>query len=87
MDIHHRSLSSTTGAVAAAASIVSGLVGVIGMLTAPHGVHRFALALHLAHQPLLIRIAPFIAAFAVIAGAIAGLLRLYTWRREIRQSR
>jgi membrane protein DedA with SNARE-associated domain len=31
---------------------------------------------------MLMRIAPFIAAFAVIVGAIAGLLRLYSWGRE-----
>jgi hypothetical protein len=86
MNIHHRTLSSTTGAVAAAASIISGLVGVIEMLTAPHGFHRFALALHIARQPLLVRVAPFVAAFTVMAAATAGLLRLYSWRRETRNA-
>jgi hypothetical protein len=82
MMIHHRHLSTTTGAVAAGASIISGLVGVVAMFTAPHGIHRFAVALHFARQPMLVRIAPCIAAFAVLAGTIAGVLRLYSWGRE-----
>jgi len=87
MNIQHRHLSSTSGALAATASIISGLVGIIAMFTAPHGVHRVALALHLARQPTLARVAPFIAAFAVIAAAVAGVFRLYSWRRERIQSR
>jgi hypothetical protein len=85
MLIHHRHLSTTTGAVAAAASIISGLVGVVAMFTTPHGIHRFAVALHIAHQPMLVRIAPCIAALAVLAGTIAGVLRLYSWGREVGQ--
>jgi hypothetical protein len=87
MSIQHRHLSSTSGAVAAAASIISGLVGTAASLAAPHGIHRFALALHLAHQSMLVRIAPAVATFAVIAGAVAGLFRLYAWRHEVTQSR
>jgi hypothetical protein len=83
MIIHHRHLSSSVGAVAASASIISGSVGVMAMFAAPHGLYRFAVALHIAHQPMLVRIAPFIAAFAVMAAAIAGVLRLYSWGREV----
>jgi hypothetical protein len=83
MNIHHRTLSGATGAVAAAASIFSSLVGVLAMFTAPHGFRRFAIALHLAHEPLVVRVAPFVAAFAVMAAAGAGLVRLYSWRREL----
>jgi hypothetical protein len=87
MSYQHRHLSSTSGAVAAAASIISGLVGTAATLTAPHGFHRVALALHLAHQPMLVRIAPAVATFAVIAASVAGLFRLYAWRQEVNQSR
>jgi CBS domain containing-hemolysin-like protein len=87
MTIHHRHLSTTSGAVAAAASIISGLVGVIAKSASAHGLHRFAVAIHVAREPMLVRIAPIIAGFAVIAGAIAGLLRLYTWSREARAHR
>jgi hypothetical protein len=87
MNIHYRHVSSTTGAVAAAASIISGLVGVAALFTAPHGLRRFALALHLGHQPLWLRIAPFVAAFAVLAAAVAGMLRLYSWCREHLETR
>jgi hypothetical protein len=83
MMIHHRHLSSATGAVAAGVSIVSGLMSVIVMFTAPHGFHRFAVALHFARQPMLVTIAPFMAAIAVVAAAIAGALRLYCWSREV----
>jgi hypothetical protein len=83
MIIHHRHLSSSIGAVAAGASIISGSVGVIAMFYAPHGLYRFAVALHIARQPMLLRIAPFIAAFAVVAASIAGVLRLYSWGREV----
>jgi hypothetical protein len=83
MMIHHRHLSSASGAVAAGVSIVSGLTSVIMMFTAPHGLHRFAVALHIARQPMLVTIAPFIAAIAVVAAAIAGVLRLYCWSREL----
>jgi hypothetical protein len=84
MNIHHRTMSTATGAIAAIASIISGLVGVIEMFAAPHGFRRFAVALHFARQPVLMRIAPFVAAFAVVAAASAGLLRLYSWRRDRR---
>jgi hypothetical protein len=87
MNIHHRTLSGATGAVAAAASILSSLVGVLAMFTAPHGFRRFAIALHLAHEPMLVRVAPFVAAFAVMAAASAGLLRLYSWRRDLLNAR
>jgi hypothetical protein len=83
MMIHHRHLSSTSGAVAVGAGVLSGLVSVIVMFTAPHGFRRFAVALHVARQPMLVRIAPFIAAFAVMAAAIAAVLRLYSWGREV----
>jgi len=81
--IHHRHLSSATGAVAAGVSIISGLMSMIVMFIAPHGLHRFAVALHMARQPVLVTIAPFIAAIAVVAAAIAGVLRLYSWGREV----
>ena len=87
MNIHHRTLSGATGAVAAVASTFSSLVGVIAMFTAPHGFRRFAIALHLAREPMLVRVAPFVAAFAVMAAASAGLLRLYSWRRDLRSAR
>lgn len=87
MKIHHRHLSSTTGAVAAGASVVSGLVGMLVMFNTPHGLHRVAVALHFARQPVLARIAPLIAAFAVTAAAIAGALRLYSWCRELGTAR
>jgi hypothetical protein len=82
MMIHHSHLSSATGAVAAGVSVISGVMSVIVMFTAPHGFHRFTVALHIARQPMLVTIAPYIAAFAVVAAAIAGVLRLYSWGRE-----
>lgn len=80
--MHHRHLSTATGAFAAIASTVSGLIGIAAVYLAPHGWHRVTLAMHITRQPLLLRLAPMIAAVAVFAATIALLLRFYSWWRD-----
>jgi hypothetical protein len=82
--LDHKRLSESTGAIASLASGVSVLFGLIAAHYAPHGLGRFAVALHLHRQPLLVRMVPLIAGVAVALVTAASLIRFYSWWRERR---
>ena len=82
--LHHKNFIDSTGAVAGLASAVSVIFGVLAAHFSPHGFGRIAVALHVHKAPLLLRLAPFIAALALALATAAGLLRFYAWCRERR---
>ena len=84
---HHKNLARSIGAIASLAGAMSVLVGVLATHMAPHGWGHVKMALHLTKKPLLMQLAPFIAAFAVTAATVAGLMSFYSWYREGRERR
>jgi hypothetical protein len=84
---HHKTLARSIGAIASLAGAMSVLIGAVATHMAPHGWGRMKMALHLTKKPLLMQLAPFIAAFAVTAATVAGLLSFYSWYRESREQR
>ncbi len=77
--LHHKNLARSIGAIASLAGAVSVLVGVMANRMGPHGWARVTTALHVTKKPLIVQLAPFIAAFAVTADCCAGLLSFYFW--------
>jgi hypothetical protein len=84
---HHKNLARSIGAIASLAGAMSVLIGAVVTHMSPHGWGRVKMALHLTKKPLLMQLAPFIAAFAVTAATVAGLLSFYSWYREGRDQR
>lgn len=80
--LHHRALSKSTGAIAGLASGISVVVGILAAHAAPKGLAKLSIALHLSSKPLIIKLAPFIAGFAVAAGTAAGFMKFYSWCKE-----
>lgn len=83
--LHYKTLARSIGAIASLAGAVSVLVGWLATRMAPHGWTHVKVLLHLQKKPLLVQIAPFIAAFAVMVATVAGLLSFYAWYREGRE--
>ncbi len=79
--LHHKRIAQTAGAIAGLASAVSFLVGLLAAHEAPRGWARVTVALHFSHAPLIVRLAPVIAAIALIVAAGAGVLTFYSWCR------
>jgi hypothetical protein len=80
--LHHKRLAKTTAAVAGLTGALSVLVGMIAARAAPHGLRGLAVSLHLARQPLIVKIAAGITSLAVIAAVLSGLLHFYAWWHE-----
>ena len=80
--LHPRRLAKMTAAIAGLTCSLSVLAGVIAARAAPHGLRGIAVSLHLAHQPLIVKLAAGIATVALIAAAVSGLLHFYTWWQE-----
>ena len=80
--LHPKRLSKTMAAIAGFASALSVIFGVIAARMAPHGLARLSVALHLSRQPLIMQLAAGIAALALAAATISGLLHFYTWWQE-----
>jgi hypothetical protein len=80
--LHHRRLGDSTGAIAGLASGLSVIVGMVAAHYAPRGMSRLSVALHLAKKPLIVKLAPAIAAVAVVFVAVSGIVRFYTWCKE-----
>jgi hypothetical protein len=81
---HPKRLDPSIGPIAGLASAVSVIVGFIAQKAMGHGWHKASIALHLAKKPLIVRLAPAIAAVAVGIATAAALLRFYNWYREAR---
>ena|ERR1700678_2239860 len=82
--LHPKRLDPSIGAIAGLASAVSVIVGFMAQNAMGHGWHKAFIALHLAKRPLIVRLAPAIAAVAVGIATAAALLRFYNWYREAR---
>ncbi len=82
--LHPKRLDPSIGAIAGLASAVSVIVGFIAQSAMGHGWHKASIALHLAKKPLIVRLAPAIAAVAVGIATAAALLRFYNWYSEAR---
>jgi hypothetical protein len=82
--LHPKRLDPSIGAIAGLASAVSVIVGFIAQNAMGHGWHKASIALHLAKKPLIVRLAPAIAAVAVGIATAAALLRFYNWYCEAR---
>jgi hypothetical protein len=80
--LHHKRLSSSTGAIAGMITAVSVIVGTLAAYLAPKGWHKVAFALHIAKKPLLVKLAPFIAGVAVTVATAAALVRFLSWCLE-----
>jgi hypothetical protein len=81
--LHPKRLDPSIGAIAGFASAVSVIVGFMAQNAMGHGWHRASIALHLAKKPLIVRLAPAIAAVAVGLATAAALVRFYNWCREV----
>jgi hypothetical protein len=82
--LHPKRLDPSIGAIAGLASAVSVIVGFVAQNAIGHGWRRAFIALHLAKKPLIVRLAPALAAVAVGIATAAALLRFYNWFREAR---
>ena len=71
-----------TAALAALSGALSVLVGALAAHFAPHGLRGIAVSLHLARQPLLVKVAAGITSLAVIMAVVSGLLHFYSWWQE-----
>jgi hypothetical protein len=80
--LQHKRIARAIGALAGFTSALSILIGLLAVRASPTGWSRVAVALHLAKQPLIVRIAPSIAALAMIVAALAGTASFYSWCRE-----
>jgi hypothetical protein len=85
VQLHHRHVSDFTGAIAGLASTIAVVFGLVAARFAPHGIGKFAVALHLHQQPLIVRLSPIVATGAALIAAAAGLIRFYSWCRERRE--
>jgi uncharacterized membrane protein (DUF441 family) len=80
--LHPRRLSKMTAAIAALAGALSVIVGVLAAQLAPHGLRGLAVSLHIAREPLILKVAAGIGTVAVTTAVISGLLHFYLWWQE-----
>ena len=82
--LHPKRLAKTTAAIAGLTCALSVLAGVLASRAAPHGLRGLAVSLHLARQPMIVKVAAGITSLAVITAAVSGLLHFYAWWHEER---
>lgn len=80
--LHPKRLAKMTAAFAGLVGALSIAIGVIAARAAPHGLRGLAVSLHLARQPLIVKIAAGMTSLAVLTAAVAGVLHFYTWWQE-----
>jgi hypothetical protein len=80
--LHPKRLSKMTAAIAALAGALSVGVGVLATRFAPHGLRGVAVSLHLAREPLIVKVAAAIGTIAVATAAVSGILHFYLWWQE-----
>ncbi|MGC1458129.1 MAG: hypothetical protein WA825_07610 [Steroidobacteraceae bacterium] len=78
-------IAKTTAAIAGLTCSLSVLAGVIAARVGPHGLRGIAVSMHLARQPLIVKVAAGITSVAVVTAVVSGLLHFYTWWREHEQ--
>ena len=77
--LHPKRLAKMFAAIAGLTCALSALAGLIAARAAPHGLRGIAVSLHLARQPLIVKVAAGFTTLAVIAAAVSGVLHFYTW--------
>lgn len=80
--LHHKRLAKMTAAIAGLTCALSVLVGVVAARATPHGLRGIAVSLHLAREPMIVKIAAGVGSFAVFAAAVSGVLHFYAWLKE-----
>lgn len=80
--LHPKRLTRTLGAVAGLFSALSAVTGLIAARSGPHGFAKLKVALHLAKEPFIVKLATGLAAIAVAAATGYGVLNFYLWWRE-----
>jgi hypothetical protein len=80
--LHPKRLAKTSAAFAALTGSLSVVAGIIAARFAPHGLRGIAVSLHLARQPMMVKVAAGITSVALVCAGISGLLHFYTWWRE-----
>jgi hypothetical protein len=81
--LHHKRLGDSTAAIAGLAGGLSVLIGLAAARFAPRGRARVSLALHITRMPLLLRLAPLIAAVALAFAGASGIIRFHTrWQQQ-----
>ncbi len=80
--LHPKRLAKTTSAIAGLTCALSVLAGLVAARAAPHGLRGLAVSLHLARQPLIVKIAAAVASVAVVTAAVSGLIHFYAWWKE-----
>ena len=80
--LHHKRLGKSTGALAGLAGALSVLTGLLAARYSPKGFSKLSVALHFSKAPLIVKLAPIIAAIAVALAVVSGLLHFYTWCKE-----
>jgi len=80
--LHPKRLTRTLGAIAGLFSALSVIAGVIAARTGPHGFAKLKVALHLAKEPFIVKLATGLAAVAVTAATAYGVLNFYLWWQE-----
>ena|SRR5579872_1208386 len=83
--LHHKRVARFVVSVAGLTSAVSVIVGFIAARWTPHGWSRIAVTLHFSHQPLIVRVAAFVAATSAAVAAAAGIVSFYSWCMESRE--
>jgi hypothetical protein len=80
--LHHKRLGKSTGALAGLAGAVSVLTGLLAAHYSPKGWSKVGIALHFSRAPLIVKLAPIMAAVAVALAVVSGVLHFYTWCKE-----
>lgn len=81
--LEHSRLAKSTTALAGLTGAVSAATGAAAAVAAPTGLSALSVAIGLASAPLVVTAAPIVAGVAVGIGTTAGLVRFYSWCREI----
>ena len=80
--LNPKRLVRTLGAIAGLASALSVVTGLIAARAGPHGFAKLKVALHLAKEPFIVKLATGFAGLAVTAATGYGVLNFYLWWKE-----
>jgi len=79
----HDELAKSTTAVAGLTTAASVVAGTAAAAAAPTGLSAAAVALGLTSAPLIVTIAPVVCGVAAVAGSVAGVVRFYSWCKDL----
>ena len=81
--LEHSRLAKSTTALAGLAGAVSAVTGTAAAVAAPTGLGAISVAIGLTSAPLVVTAAPIVAGVAVGVGTAAGLVRFYSWCKDV----